>query len=115
MALIDGARNVLKTCLDLKPKEKLLIITDTEKEKIGDVFFEAAYETGSEVVMLKLPVAEKDGAEPLESVAKFMCEMDVIIILTKYSMTHTVARREANKKARIVSIPDVVEVSVSSG
>jgi len=115
MALIDGARNVLNNCMALKKKEKLLIITDTEKEKIGAVFFESAHEIGADVLMLTIPTAEKDGVEPQESVARLMLEMDAIVLLTKHSMTHTEARRKANRRARIVSMPDVPEISVSNG
>ncbi|MCX8174069.1 MAG: aminopeptidase [Thermoplasmata archaeon] len=115
MALIDGARNVLKNCLDIKKGEKLLIITDTEKEKIAEVFFESAHEMGAEVLSLMMPVMGKDGVEPPDCVARIMLDMDAIIIMTKHSMTHTAARRNANRKARIVSMPDVPAESVSSG
>lgn len=115
MALIDGARNVLKNCLDIKKREKLLILTDTEKEKIAEVFFESAQEMGAEVLSLMIPVMEKDGVEPPECVARMMMDMDAIIIMTKHSMTHTAARRNANRRARIVSMPDVPAESVSSG
>ncbi|MEM3444554.1 MAG: aminopeptidase [Thermoplasmata archaeon] len=115
MALIDGARNVLRNCLDIKKGEKLLIITDTEKEKIAEVFFESAQEIGANVLSLLMPVAAKDGVEPPDCVGRMMMDMDAIIIMTKYSMTHTAARRNANRRARIVSMPDVPAESVSSG
>ncbi|MEM3396546.1 MAG: aminopeptidase [Thermoplasmata archaeon] len=115
MALIDGARNVLKNCLDIKKREKLLIITDTEKEKIAEVFFESAQEMGADVLSLMMPVLGRDGVEPPDCVARMMLDMDAIIIMTKHSMTHTAARRNANRKARIVSMPDVPAESVSSG
>jgi len=115
MALIDGARNVLKTSLDIKKGERLLILTDSEKEKIAEVFFESAQEMGAQVLLLLMPVLEKDGAEPPKAVANLMLEMDAIVILTKFSLTHTEARRRANRRARIVSMPDVHPESVSSG
>jgi leucyl aminopeptidase (aminopeptidase T) len=116
MTLDDGARNTIFTCLGVKKGEKVLILVDSEKKKMGEAFFVAAVDAGAEAVMVKIMPSTRHGEEPPVPVAKLMTGFDAIAIATKYSMTHTAARRKATREgARIATMPGITEQILSEG
>ncbi|MCK4758275.1 MAG: aminopeptidase, partial [Thermoplasmata archaeon] len=97
MSKVNGAKVAIETCLNVKKGERVLILTDVAKEAIGDSLFQAAMDVGAETILAKIPEVKKDGQEPSAPVAKLMRDMDVIVITTEMSMSHTAARRRASK------------------
>lgn len=105
-----AAKKALKTCLALKEKEKLLIITDSRKRDIAAAFFDEGKKLCSNVMMLNIPVGKVNGEEPPQYVAEMMKRFDVIIAPTTISITHTMAVKNARKqgrKARVASLPSI--------
>lgn len=48
MKLLDGARTIIRTSLNVKPSEKVLILTDTGRDpSIAKALFEAAIQANS--------------------------------------------------------------------
>ncbi|MBA7571300.1 hypothetical protein ES708_13059 [subsurface metagenome] len=43
---------ILKDCLDVKPRENILVVTDTEKESIGKAIFKKAIQMGLETTLV---------------------------------------------------------------
>lgn len=116
MTLEDGARNTIFVCLGVKKGERVLILVDVDKKRIGEAFFHAAVDAGAEAVMVKIMPSTRHGEEPPAPVAKLMQEFDAIAIATKYSMTHTQARRRATSRgARIATMPGITEQILSEG
>ncbi len=116
MGLESGARIVLEQCLAIKPGERVLIVTDTKKERIGRALFSKAIELGSEAIMLTMLPRSRHGEEPPGLVAEAMKRADVVICPTEYSLTHTQARREACEAgARIATMPGITEEMFSEG
>lgn len=116
MTLNDGALNILNNCLAVRKGEKVLIVSDTDRKTIGHVFFNAARDLGAEVAHLEMLPREEDGQEPPKMVDRAMRNAGVVILATTYSLTHTTARRMANRNgARIVSMPGVTKKMLSSG
>jgi len=116
MLLEEGARRIIDTCLNVKKGERVLIVTDEEKEKIGQVFFRVSIDTGGDAVLAKMVPRGRNGEEPPEHLSRMMVESDVVIAVTKYSITHTKARREACKAgARIASMPGIEESMLMEG
>jgi len=106
----------LERCLAVRPGEAVLIVTDTEKERIGRALFSRAVELGSEAAILTMLPRSKHGEEPPGPVAGAMKRADVVICPTKYSLTHTRARKEACEAgARIATMPGVTEHMLSEG
>ena len=106
----------MNSSLRVRKGEKVLIIVDREKEKIGEAFFEAALDVGGDAVLAKIATRKKHGQEPPEHLAYMMMESDAIIIVTEYSMTHTKARRNANRAgARIATLPGITEEMMKKG
>lgn len=112
----DGARLILRTSAALREKEKVLIVADGDTQAIGDAFLAAARSLGTDPVLLTMSPREVDGAEPPEVVATAMESADLIVLATRRSLTHTHARRQANRAgARVISIPAITQDMLKSG
>ena len=116
MAVVDGARVTIETCLNVKKNENVLILTDDSKESVAQSLYQAALETGASTIMAKIPDMEHDSQEPPVPVAKLMKDMDVIVITTETTMSHTMARRRASRAgARIATMPGITEQMMHEG
>jgi leucyl aminopeptidase (aminopeptidase T) len=116
MSVLAGARTAVNTCLNVQKWEKVLIITDTIKEDIGEAVFWAAKEVHSEAMLLKMLPRGRHGEEPPAPVAQIMKMCDVVIAPTAFSISHTQARKEANNAgARIATMPMITEEMMSKG
>jgi len=116
MALMDGAMVVLGNCLSVRKGERVLVVSDSESRAIGESLFNAAREFGAEAVYMEMVTREEDGQEPPRMVNQAMKTAGVVILATAYSLTHSIARRTANRKgARIVSMPGVTNDMMSRG
>jgi leucyl aminopeptidase (aminopeptidase T) len=116
MSVLAGARTAVNTCLNVQKGEKVLVITDTIKEDIGEAVFWAAKETASEAMLLKMLPRGRHGEEPPAPVAQMMKMCDVVIAPTAFSISHTQARKEANNAgARIATMPMITEEMMSKG
>lgn len=116
MALIDGAKTAVNTCMGVKKGEVVLIVTDTEKEAIGRALFEVAQEAKAEALLVTMEPRTRHGEEPPKTIAEMMKYADVIIAPTAFSLTHTQARKRANRAgARIATMPGIITKMMSSG
>jgi len=96
--MLKAGRTVVRDCLGLKPGEKFLVITDTEKFEIGEAIFKASLEIeGVEPFLLVMKPRTKHGEEPPEPVAEIWKHVDAFIAPTKYSLSHTQAREKATE------------------
>jgi len=109
MSLEKSAQVIVKTCMDIRKGEKVLVITDSGRIGIGNAIYEEAKKI-TEAKLLEVPVGKQHGEEPSSEVAEEMKKYDVIIIPTTKSLSHTNARRDANKAgARIATLPGATE------
>jgi leucyl aminopeptidase (aminopeptidase T) len=90
--------------------ERVLIVTDLPKRDIGLAFESAASRLTRDVVLVEIPVAERNGQEPPCPVAEEMTRGDVILMPVTRSLSWTEARLAATKTgARIASMPGITE------
>ena len=116
MSLEDGAKTAVNICMGVKKGESVLIITDTVKEKIGEALFKAALDAKAEAMIIKMIPRTRHGEEPPKPIAEIMKHVDVILAPTEYSLTHTQARKAANRAdVRIVTMPGITEEMMSNG
>lgn len=109
-ALKSAAMVAVRGCMAVKPGEKFLIITDEPLRKIGYTLWEAARELGAEAIIAEIISRKTHGEEPPEPIGEFMKLMDVILIPTSKSLSHTDSRRETSKKGvRIATLPGINE------
>ena len=97
---------LLTTCSASKPNEKLLFVTDPTSFPVAQEMWNnsEAFPNRSLVMMTERTM---HGKEPADVVAAAMAEADVIFGITKFSLFHTAARRNAVAKgARFVNMVD---------
>ena len=106
--MLNPAKIILQTCLNVKHGEKVLIIADKNTENLAyKILHEAIKITNSSLKMI--PVGEHNGDEPPAEITKEMLCYDVIIAPTTTSLTHTKAIRNAKKNARVATLPGITE------
>jgi len=102
----EAARILLSVCANAKPDEKLLFVTDDTSREIAALMWEASREYPNRA-MAAMTDRRMHGAEPPATVAAAMAQADVIFGITKYSMFHSDARRNAVKNgARFANMAD---------
>ncbi len=111
-----GAIIAVKTCLAIKPFEKVLIVTDPLLLNTAKTLEKAVQITGAESILIVMPTRTKHGEEPPKPVEHAMCASDVIIAPTTYSLTHTQACLRARRAgARIATMPAVTKEELKHG
>ena len=115
-AMLATARSVIRTCLQVRREEDVLVITDPETAEVGQSLYEEAARVTDRILLVMMPPTQKPGKEPPLPVTDIMRKNRVIIIATKDSLTHTRARQQATKEgARIVSMPGIGRISFETG
>ncbi|MCM8812663.1 MAG: aminopeptidase [Candidatus Omnitrophica bacterium] len=101
---------VFDESLRLQPQESCLVVTDSIKEPLGRVFYEAARRRCAQARLTVIAPAAEHGVEPPAGVAEEMLGHDVQLLITSKSLSHTQARRTASAAGkRIASLPAITE------
>ncbi len=105
----DAGHNVFTQCLAAKKEEKILIVSDQAKlDQEAAIFFETAKDFSDQVKLAIIPKTHHHGAEPPEELVNLMCQQDIILLITSFSLSHTVGRHKASDSgARIASMPGI--------
>jgi aminopeptidase len=115
-SLMKGARNVVEHCLNIRPYEKVSIITDRKLMEIGQAIYDACRGINFDTVLIVMEPTGRDGAEPPAVVAQAMKASSIVIAPTFHSLTHTKARIEAMRTGvKVVNMPNVSEFSFTKG
>jgi leucyl aminopeptidase (aminopeptidase T) len=97
---------VVRTCMDIRRGENVLIVCDPTTAEIGQSLHIATQKRSDRVLLIVMPKSRHHGEEPPSPVAALMRQQQVVIAATKYSLTHTRAARQALKDgARIATMP----------
>lgn len=103
---VEVAKSVLQQNLYVRKDEQVLIVTDSELLDIAKIFQAAGTELGNETILMEMATRSKSGEEPPRIVSEAMRSADVVLCITKHSLTHTKARKEAAKDgSRIATMP----------
>lgn len=95
--------------MGFRPQETLLLVTDDVMRPVAAPFHDAALALGIETLLLTMPAGRKPGEEPPEAIARALESVDLALLITRESLSHTKARRDACRKfgVRIASLPGV--------
>jgi len=111
-----SAQTVIKTCMDIRRGENVLIVCDPTTGDIGQALHEAANERSDRVLLIVMPKARHHGEEPPPPVANLMRQQQVVIAPTRYSLTHTRAIRQSLRGgARVATMPGMSNEMFSRG
>lgn len=106
----EVGKNVLQSCLGLKANETFLIVTDDAKKELAEAMYEAGKRLGAETMLVVMKERTKSGEEPPAAIAAAMTQANVVVCITKHSLTHTQARkRAAAAGARLATMPGITE------
>lgn len=101
---------ILKKCLNVNKKDKILVVTDKSMQWLVDDLVETAFLLGNEINVVNIPIPEVSGIEPPKNVAKKMLDYDFVIAPTSKSITHTKAVTNAIKNGvKVVTLPGINE------
>jgi len=108
---LDRASEIaIKTCMNVKKNEKILVITDEQKREIGISLHENAKRLGFNSLFVEMKSGKINGEEPPEEVAELMRLFDVVFVPTAKSLTHTDARRAASANGvRVATFPGITK------
>ncbi len=111
-----SAQTVIKTCMDVRRGENVLIVCDPSTGDIGQALHEAANERSDNVLLIVMPKARHHGEEPPSPVAHLMRQQQVVIAPTRYSLTHTRAIRQSLREgSRVATMPGMTNEMFSRG
>ncbi|SFR58510.1 MULTISPECIES: aminopeptidase [Halorubrum] len=114
--LSDAASTAVEQCLNVAPDESVVVVTDDEREPIGEALYAAASDVTDDATVLRYPPADQHGTEPPEPVAAAMREADVFLAPTTKSLSHTRARGAAcDAGARGATLPGITEDVFTTG
>jgi leucyl aminopeptidase (aminopeptidase T) len=104
------AETALDQCMDLQSGESCTIVTDDERQAIGEALFTVAQETTDDAALVRFRPDDQHGAEPPEPVSAAMAGADVVLAPTTKSLSHTRARTDANEAgARVATLPGITD------
>ena len=108
--LAPAARTAIDQCLAVEDGESVSVITDDEREPIGEALYAAATAATDDVTLLRYPPGDQHGAEPPTPVAAAMAESDAFLAPTTKSLSHTRARGAACEAGgRGATLPGITE------
>jgi len=104
------AETAVHQCMGLQAGESCCVVTDDEREPVGEALYEVAREVIDDAVIARYPPGGQHGEEPPEPVAAAMAGADVVLAPTTKSLSHTAARTAANEAgARVATLPGITE------
>ena len=115
-AMLTAARSVVRTCMQVRTVESVLILTDPNSSEVGRALYEATARVTDRVLLMMMPPRHREGNEPPNPVADLMRRQDVVLMATKHSLTHTRARANASREnVRIASLPGIDADTFATG
>lgn len=98
-------RILTDTCLNIRPGEDVLVVTDTNMTDMAELIAAVASEREAEVTVTTMAPLPAPGMEPPRTVAAAMRAADVVMMVTTFTLTPSEAREEAQRAgARILSL-----------
>ena len=105
---VAAGRNVMKQCLAVKPGESVLIVTDPARSDLAGIFATAAKKITKKVKVVSFSGMTENAQEPPPQIQRLMARSGHCLLVTKYSLSHTQARKNACKNGcRIASMPGI--------
>ncbi|KGR79020.1 aminopeptidase [Ureibacillus manganicus] len=108
--LTEIVRMILKNNFDLAPDAKMLVLGDTSKSELAKDFYEALLELNKQAFYVEMADRERSGEEPPPEIVELWMKHSIIFCITKHSLTHTNARKAANKAGiQVITMPGITE------
>jgi len=104
------AKIIIEECIQPSKTDNILIVTDTIKKDLAKPIFEYCLKKNFNANLMIMLPTKADGQEPSFIVSKAISSANIVIAVTKWSISHTKAVVKAREKgAKIISMPAVEE------
>ncbi|WP_049928564.1 aminopeptidase [Halopiger goleimassiliensis] len=105
-----AAETAVEQCLELRGDESCVVVTDDERESVGEALYAVASEITDDAAIVRYSPGEQHGEEPPEPVAAALAGADAFLAPTTKSLSHTRARSEATAAGgRGSTLPGITE------
>ncbi|MGM0778765.1 MAG: aminopeptidase [Bacillota bacterium] len=102
--------NIMSNNLDVSKSSSILVLTDHSTSLLAKKFKGALISNGWNTSFYEMEDRTKSGEEPPKEASDKMLEYDVVFCLTKHSLTHTLARKNANiHGVSVITMPGITE------
>src|SRR5699024_8501010 len=107
---------ILNTALGFGEDESIVIITDDQAQPEAGSLFDYARKVSKDAALSVMSVREQHAEEPPQPVAEMIKSADCAVLVTTYSMTHSLARTNATSAGtRIISMPGACDRMFTDG
>lgn len=102
--------NIMSNNLDVSKSSSILVLTDHSTSLLDKKFKDALIANGWNTSFYEMEDRTKSGEEPTKEASDKILEYDVVFCLTKHSLTHTLARKNANiHGVSVITMPGITE------
>ncbi|GGB52965.1 aminopeptidase [Virgibacillus dakarensis] len=102
--------NIMENNFFVEKTVVILVLTDKSTENLAEKFRNALVAEEWNVDFHVMDDRKKSGEEPPVETAEKMLNYDLVFCLTKHSLTHTVARKNANANGiSVITMPGITE------
>ena len=109
-SLREPAETAVRQCMNLSAAESCAVVTDDERQAIGEALYGVASEITDDTTLVRYPPGDQHGEEPPAPIAAAMAGADVVLAPTTKSLSHTQARTDANDAgARVATLPGITD------
>lgn len=103
-------KGILRNNFAFEPTAKMLVLGDTSTSILAKRFAEALKNDEWIADYMEMLDRSRSGEEPPQEISDTWLKYDVVFCLTKHSLTHTVARKNANAKGvSVITMPGITE------
>ncbi len=100
----------IRVCMGVKPTETVLVLSDEPCRNIGYSLWDSAKSIGAEAIFSEILPRKSNGEEPPRAISSLLEAVDVALLTTSKSLSHTDARRRASSKGvRIATLPGITD------
>ncbi|TKH03714.1 aminopeptidase [Peribacillus simplex] len=102
--------NIMANNLHVTKSDSILVLTDQSTSLLAKKFTDALSANGWSATFYEMEDRKKSGEEPPKEASDEMLKHDIVFCLTKHSLTHTVARKNANLHGiGVITMPGITE------
>lgn len=109
-------KNILANNVTLEADDRVLVLSDRSTEPVATNFLEGLITNDVHAQLFVMEDRAKSGEEPTPEALEHIRTFDATFCLTKHSLTHTSARKEAVEDGKLfITMPGITEYILTEG
>lgn len=108
--------NIISQNVPVHEYERVLVLTDNTTAPVAEEFIAGLRAHGVEPSVHQMIDLSKSGEEPPKEAVEAIRSADLVFAMTKHSLTHTSARKQANAQGiAFVTMPGIISTMLTEG